>query len=56
MLVDGRACGSLPGVGRALALRDGRLTEAVVRVEDLPRVQGWVFVNSLRGWIAGEMV
>ena len=49
MLVDGRACGSLPGVGRALALREKRLTEAVVRVEDLPRVQGWVFVNSLRG-------
>ena len=49
MLVDGRACGLLPGVGRAQALRDGRLNEAVVRVEHLPRVQGWVFVNSLRG-------
>ncbi len=22
---------------------------AALRVEDLPRVQGWVFVNSLRG-------
>jgi len=62
MLIDGRwvspplACGLLPGVGRALALRDGRLTEAVVRVEDLPRVQGWAFLNSLRGWIAAQMV
>lgn len=60
MLVDGRwvtpplACGLLPGV--ALALRDGKLTEAVVRVQDLPRVRGWAFVNSLRGWIGAEMV
>jgi para-aminobenzoate synthetase/4-amino-4-deoxychorismate lyase len=62
MLVEGRwltpplSCGLLPGVGRALALRDGKLTEAVVRVQDLPRVQGWAFVNSLRGWIAAGMV
>ncbi|ABM36256.1 aminodeoxychorismate synthase component I [Polaromonas naphthalenivorans] len=62
MLLDGRwvtpplACGLLPGVGRALALREGRLTEAVVRLEDLPRVQGWAFVNSLRGWLAAEKV
>lgn len=59
MLIDGRwvtpplACGLLPGVARALALRDGKLTEAVVRLEDLQRVQGWAFVNSLRGWMDG---
>ncbi|MDO9401435.1 MAG: aminodeoxychorismate synthase component I [Polaromonas sp.] len=62
MRIDGRwvtpplACGLLPGVGRALALRDGALSEAVVRVEDLPRVQGWAFVNSLRGWMAAQRV
>lgn len=62
MLIDGRwvtpplTCGLLPGVGRTVALREGRLTEGVVRVEDLPRVQGWAFLNSLRGWIAAEMV
>ena len=62
MLIAGRwvtpplACGLLPGVGRALALRDGRLAEAVVRLVDTPRVQGWAFVNSLRGWMAAEMV
>ncbi|MEP6965863.1 MAG: aminotransferase class IV, partial [Polaromonas sp.] len=50
------ACGLLPGVGRALALREGKLVEAVVRLEDLPRVQGWAFVNSLRGWIVARMV
>lgn len=61
MLIDGRwvtpplACGLLPGVGRALALREGRLTEAVVQLQDLQRVQGWAFVNSLRGWITARM-
>ena len=61
MLIDGRwvtpplSCGLLPGVGRALALREGRLSEAVVRVEDLPSVRGWTFLNSLRGWIAAQL-
>jgi para-aminobenzoate synthetase / 4-amino-4-deoxychorismate lyase len=61
MLIDSRwatpplACG-LPGVGRALAMQGGKLAEAVIRVDDLPRVQGWAFVNSLRGWIAAQMV
>ena len=32
-----------------------KLIEAVVRVGDLPRVQGWAFLNSLRGWIAAEV-
>ena len=62
MLIDGQwvtpplGCGLLPGVGRTLALREGRLTEAVVRLEDVSRVQGWAFVNSLRGWIGAEVV
>jgi para-aminobenzoate synthetase/4-amino-4-deoxychorismate lyase len=57
MRVNGRwvtpplACGLLPGVGRALALQEGRLSEAVVRVDALARVEAWAFVNSLRGWI-----
>ena len=62
MQLDGRwvtpplVCGLLPGVGRSLALREGRLVEAVVRVDDVPRVQGWAFLNSLRGWIGAEVV
>ena len=61
MLLDGRwvtpplACGLLPGVGRAVALRDGRVIEAVVRLQDLPRVQGWAFINSLRGWLQAHL-
>ena len=56
-LLDGQwvtpplTCGLLPGVGRALALAEGRVIEAVVRVEDVQRVQAWAFINSLRGWL-----
>lgn len=56
-LVNGRwvtpplACGLLPGIGRAVALRDGRVTEAVLRVQDMRAVQAWAFINSLRGWL-----
>ena len=61
MLLDGRwvtpplSCGLLPGVGRAVALREGRVQEAVVRLEDVPRVEAWAFVNSLRGWLAATV-
>ena len=50
------SCGLLPGVGRAVALRDGWMTEAVLRVEDVPRVQKWAFINSLRGWLVATLV
>ena len=61
-LVDGRwitpplHCGLLPGVGRARALADGRLQEAVLRLEDVGQVSGWAFVNSLRGWLDARLV
>ncbi|PJI96385.1 para-aminobenzoate synthetase/4-amino-4-deoxychorismate lyase [Acidovorax sp. 69] len=60
-LIDGRwvtpplSCGLLPGVGRAVALREGRMVESVLHVADVPRVQGWAFVNSLRGWLAATL-
>lgn len=49
-------CGLLDGIGRARYLREGRLLEAVVRVEDLPRASGLAFVNSLRGWLDAVLV
>jgi para-aminobenzoate synthetase/4-amino-4-deoxychorismate lyase len=49
-------CGLLDGIGRARFLREGRLVEAVVRVEDLPRATGLAFVNSLRGWLDAVLV
>ncbi|MDZ7920063.1 aminodeoxychorismate synthase component I [Rhodoferax sp.] len=62
VLLDGRwvtpplACGLLPGIGRAVHLQSGRLTEAVVRVEDLQRALGLAFINSLRGWLDAELL
>ena len=50
------ACGLLPGVGRAVELREGRVQEGVVRVQDLHRVRRWAFINSLRGWLDAELV
>ena len=60
--LDGRwvtpplSSGLLDGIGREVALADGRLQEAMVRVEDLPRATGLAFLNSLRGWIEAELV
>ncbi|MNW20059.1 hypothetical protein D3C71_2202810 [compost metagenome] len=60
-LIDGRwitpplACGLLAGVGRAIALREGRVSEGVLRVSDIARVQSWAFINSLRGWLAAQL-
>ena len=54
-------CGLLPGVGRVVALREGRVQEGVVqegvvRVQDLHRVRRWAFINSLRGWLDAELI
>jgi para-aminobenzoate synthetase / 4-amino-4-deoxychorismate lyase len=50
------ACGLLPGVGRSVALREGRLVEAVIRYEQTDRIQDWAFINSLRGWLPATVV
>ncbi|NRF66042.1 aminodeoxychorismate synthase component I [Aquincola sp. S2] len=61
-LADGRwvtpplHCGLLDGIGRAAALREGRVSEAVVRVDELPQVRRIAFFNSLRGWIDVTLV
>lgn len=44
------ASGCLPGVERARLLREGVLTEAVVRPEDLRGADELAVLNSLRGW------
>ncbi|MDP3191815.1 aminodeoxychorismate synthase component I [Rhodoferax sp.] len=60
--IDGRwvtpplRCGLLDGIGRELYLKEGRLHEAVVRVDDLPRVQALAFINSLRGWLDARLL
>lgn len=60
--LDGRwvtpplACGLLGGIGRAVALREGRLVEQVVHRDALARAQGLAFLNSLRGWLDAELI
>ena len=55
--IDGRwvtpplECGLLPGVGRALALAQGRVSEQVILVKDMSRATQWAFINSMRGWL-----
>jgi para-aminobenzoate synthetase/4-amino-4-deoxychorismate lyase len=62
LLLDGRwvtpplRCGLLDGIGREMALKQGRLLEAVVRVDDLPRAQAIAFINSLRGWMPARLL
>jgi para-aminobenzoate synthetase / 4-amino-4-deoxychorismate lyase len=46
--------GLLAGVGRGYWLQQGRCFEAVVRLEDLPRVKEIAFINSLRGWLSAD--
>ena len=50
------SCGLLDGIGRAHALSEGRVVEAVVRVDDLPRATDFAFVNSLRGWLPAVVI
>ena len=54
-LTPALSAGLLGGVGREIALREGRLREAVLKVEDLQHATGLAFVNSLRGWIAARL-
>jgi len=62
VLLDGQwrtpalQCGLLDGVGRAQLLAQGRLKEAVITLDDLPRAQGWAFINSLRGWVDARLM
>jgi para-aminobenzoate synthetase/4-amino-4-deoxychorismate lyase len=44
-------CGLLAGVGRAIALQEGRVKESVVTLDSLPKVTAIAFINSLRGWV-----
>ena len=45
------SCGLLNGVGRQVALTEGRVVEGVIRLSDVPKVTQWAFINSLRGWL-----
>lgn len=55
-LTPAAACGLLPGVGREVALREGRLQEAVLTREHLQRAEALAFLNSLRGWLPATLL
>ena len=61
MLLDGRwvtpplSCGLLPGVGRAVALRDGRVWRPWCGFRICRACRGWAFINSLRGWLQARL-
>lgn len=50
------AAGLLPGVLRAELLAQGRIREARLTREDLPRATGLAFFNSLRGWLPAQLL
>ena len=50
------SCGLLNGVGRQVALAQGRMVEGTIRRQDVPAVREWAFINSLRGWIAATLL
>ncbi len=43
-------CGLLPGIGRAVALREGRLKERRITLEELRAAEDLALVSTLRGW------
>jgi len=50
------ASGLLPGTYRAVLLRDGRLAERPVSVEELKNATGLALVSSARGWRPATLV
>lgn len=47
--------GLLGGVGRSVALAEGRLQEAVLTLDDLDRASAVACINSLRGWMPARL-
>jgi len=48
--------GLLPGIFRARLIRDGKVTERVIKVDDLKRIKRIFTVNSVRGWRRAVLV
>ena len=62
VLLDGRwwtpplSSGLLPGIERAIALAEGRISERALSVEDVRRAEGLALLNSVRGWRPATLV
>jgi para-aminobenzoate synthetase/4-amino-4-deoxychorismate lyase len=48
--------GLLPGIGRAVALDDGSVTEAPVTIEDLRSAEELALISDARGWRRAVLV
>ncbi len=55
LLTPAADCGLLPGVYRAALLKRKRITEGIVRVEDLAQARRIWFINSVRGAVPVNM-
>ncbi|MFZ1287754.1 MAG: aminodeoxychorismate synthase component I [Candidatus Phosphoribacter sp.] len=51
LLTPPETCGLLPGTARADALRSGLVTERVLTLPDLDRVEQMWLLNAVRGWV-----
>jgi para-aminobenzoate synthetase/4-amino-4-deoxychorismate lyase len=47
--------GLLPGIGRMLALREGKIIESILNIENITEVNKWAFINSSRGWLQAQV-
>ncbi len=56
LLTPHESCGLLPGVLRAKELENGTIEEAFLREKDLREADELWLINSVRGWIRGEVV
>jgi para-aminobenzoate synthetase / 4-amino-4-deoxychorismate lyase len=54
-LTPALSCGLLNGIGRGVAIQDGRIKEAVIKKEWLIQAQEIAFLNDTRGWISGVL-
>ncbi len=50
------SCGLLAGTLRQSLCDEGKLTERILRVEDLAQAERIWFINSVRGWIPVTVV
>lgn len=48
--------GLLPGIGRRLAIEQGRLTERSLSIADLRRADSLAVISSVRGWRAARLI
>jgi para-aminobenzoate synthetase/4-amino-4-deoxychorismate lyase len=55
-LTPARECGLLAGVFRESLLRAGAITEARLTLDDLQRAERRFLINSVRGWMAFELI